>query len=378
MYSKIHHKILIFLFSIVLIFSCGKEQRDSSTQGEGNSTIAVNSSEKTSARGIPVEAMIIKSQTVEQNIPLTGVMNPLHSVDIVAEVNGEVTKINKKLGDSVRRSDTLAFIDDEIPLSQYRQAVSQVLSAENNLKIARLNLKSDKKLHQNDYISQIAFENSQLSVKTAEANLLSAKANLSMMKKSYKDTRIMSPINGLVSRKHINLGTMISPGTPLYRVVDLSALKVDVGVPQDIIQYVKVGSKADVLISALNDKRFEGQVRYISPQADESTGVFSVEIHVKNSPNLDIRGGMTARINLVLSDLSEQIVVPDYALVTKNGSNHVYKISNDMAELTEISIKKTFGSQVIVGQGIAEGDTIVVVGMKNLGVKTKIWMETVQ
>lgn len=369
-------KNLAILFFILILFSCSKE--NGTSQSGGENTAETNPTAEPISRGVPVEAKIIKSQTVKQNIPLTGVLNPLHAVDIIAEVNGKTTRIEKKLGDAVTQKDTLAFIDDEIPLSHYRQAVSQVLSAENNLKIAKLNLKSDEKLHKNDYISQIAFENSHLAVKTAEANLLSAKANLNMMQKSYKDTRIMSPISGLVSRKYINLGTMVTPGMPLYRVVDLSTLKVEVGIPQDNIQYVQVGSRADVIISALNDKKFEGQVRYISPQADESTGVFTVEIHVKNSRDLQIRGGMTARINLMLSDLNEQIVVPDYALVSKNGANHVYKIHNDMAELTEITVEKTFGSQVIVGQGVAEGDTIVIVGMKNLGVKTKVWMETVE
>jgi len=373
---KIVMKKLFILLFVLMLASCGKEQGNSQSQGDGSAS--ANQAVETASRGIPVEALIIKSQTVKQNIPLTAVLNPLHAVDILAEVSGKATKIEKKLGDVVQRSDTLAFIDDDIPLSQYRQAVSQVLSAENNLKIAKLSLKSDEKLRKNDYISQIAYENSHLTVKNAEASLLSAKANLNMMEKGYKDTRIMSPISGLVSRKHISLGMMVSPGMPLYRVVNLTTLKVEVGVPQDIIQFVQVGSKANVIISALNDKIFGGTVRYISPQADESTGVFTVEIHVKNSKDLLIRAGMTARINLVLSDLKKQIVVPGYALVSKNGSNHVYKIHNDMAELTNISVLKSFGSQVIVGEGVAEGDTIVIVGMKNLGVKTKVWVETIQ
>ena len=86
---------------------------------------------------------------------------------------------------------------------------------------------------------------------------------------------------------------------------------------------------------------------------------------------------MTAKIDLTVTDLGKQLAVPDYALVTKDGKDFVYKIENDLARLVEVSVAETFGSQAIIAGGIAEGDTIVVVGMKNLGVDTKVWIETI-
>ena len=92
--------------------------------------------------------------------------------------------------------DTLAFIDDRIPLSQYRQARAQVLSAENGLKIARLNFESDGELLASGDISRLAYDNSELAVKAAEATRLSALAQLSAVEKQYLDTRITSPMAG--------------------------------------------------------------------------------------------------------------------------------------------------------------------------------------
>ena len=177
--------ILIFLLS--LFISCGKKE---DVQNQEIAAQTETTDEK-SGQSIAVEALVIKPRTIEQNIPLTGVLKPLHSVDIVAEVSGKVQKIYKKLGNSVTQRDTLAIIDDKVPLSNYRQAKSQVLSAENNLKIAELNLKSDEELFKSGDISQLAYENSQLAVKSAEANRLSALASLSLLEKNYKDTRII-------------------------------------------------------------------------------------------------------------------------------------------------------------------------------------------
>ncbi|MBC8182242.1 efflux RND transporter periplasmic adaptor subunit, partial [candidate division KSB1 bacterium] len=229
----------------------------------------------------------------------------------------------------------------------------------------------------NGDISELAYENSKLAVKSAEASRLSTLANLSRLEKNYRDTRITSPIAGLISRKNIDIGAMVTPNLPVYRVVDLTTLKVQVGVPQSMVNRVHVGSEAKIHISALNDRMFNGKVRYISPQADENTGAFTIEAHVKNTNDLKIRAGMTAKINLLLTDDKEKLIIPDHAMVSKNGSNHLYKIENGIAKLTEITIGETIGSQVIVSQGLTEGDTIVVVGMKNLGVDTNVYIETI-
>ena len=364
---------IVVVCLLLVLNSCEKKQVKKQTdKAQTNEYSGLKNTQR-----IAVEALIVKPKRVEQNVPLTGVLNPLHSVDIITEVSGKVSAVYKKLGDAVSTKDTLAVIDDKIPLCNYRQAKSQVLSAKINLKIAELNLKSDKELYSNGDISELTYESSKLSVKTAEANHLSALANLSLLEKNYRDTRIMSPINGLISRKNIDLGTMVTPNLPVYRVVDLTILKIEVGVPQSMISLIHVGTKAKIEISALNNQEFTGIVRYISPQADENTGAFIIEVHIQNTNDLKIRAGMTSTINLILTDNREQLVIPDYALVSKNGNNHIYKITNGIAQLTKINIDETIGSQVIVDKGLAEGDTIVVVGMKNLGVDTKVWVEMI-
>ena len=324
---------------------------------------------------IPVEARIVRAKFVEQNITLTGVLKPLRSVDLVGEVSGKITQIYKRVGDAVTTSNVIAQIDDKIPLSNYKHAQAQVLSAETNLKIAQLNLKSDEELFKNGDISELEYQNSLLSVKTAEANHQSALASLSQQEKTYNDTKIISPIAGLISRKYINTGTMVTMNMPLYRVVDLSTLKLEVGVPQEMISRVKRGNQANIAISGLTGRTFTGTVDRISPEADEKTGAFMVEIHVKNTRDNIIKAGMTARLDVTLRTENNRLVVPDHALVSKNDEKYIYKINNKTAYLKRIETGENIGGQVVVNEGVSEGDTIVVVGMKSLGVETPVWIE---
>jgi RND family efflux transporter MFP subunit len=350
-----------------LFISCEQEETNN-MQTDREISISNN-------RGIPVEAMIVKSKNVSKNIYLSGMLDPKHSVDILAEVSGKIVKINHKLGESITKKDILAVIDDKIPLSNYKQAKSQVLSAENNLNIARLNLISDEELFQSGDISKLEYENSLLAVKTAEANHLSALATLSLMEKRYKDTRIKAPIDGLISRKYIDLGTMVNPNSPLYRVVDISELQVEVGIPQEMVSRIKPGDKANIEISALSNELYEGEIRFISPQADENTGSFAVEIYVNNTKYKKIKAGMTARVEIILSSKNNQMVIPDHARVSKNDSSFVYKISGDQAILVPIVIGDIYETQLSIENGLALGDTIVVVGMKNLKGRSRVWIE---
>lgn len=360
---------MIALLLITLMFSACAEDEQSKTNAAADSS-AVNES-----NGIPVEVLEVNRKTVNQEVPLTGVMEPINSVDIVAEVSGEILKIEKQLGQYITTADTLAYVDDRIPKSNYEQAYAQVMSAENNLRIAKLNVESDKELQAMGDISKLAYENSVYNYKSAEANLLAAKATLSALEKSYEDTRVTSPINGLISRKHIDVGQMVNNGSPLFRVVDLSVLKLKVGIPQSTIVNVKPGSTAHIIVSGLNNGTFTGYVKNISPQADEATGSFLVEIYLKNTPDNKIRAGMTASVNLIVSAENELLVVPDHAVVTKNGGDYIYRFEEGYAKLTEVKLGHKYGKQVEVLDGLSEGDKIVVVGMKNLGVNTKVWVE---
>ena len=138
----------IFLFSFL---TCDSGKTDLPKNQAGSDT--------QNKKGIPVEGLVVKSGDIQKNISLSGLLDPQHSVDILAEVSGKVIKINKKLGDPVTKMDVLALIDDKIPLSNYKQAKSQVLSAENNLNIAQLNLISDEELYQSGDISKLEYEN---------------------------------------------------------------------------------------------------------------------------------------------------------------------------------------------------------------------------
>lgn len=362
---------LFFILIMILICSCS--QSESSANQKLQSEANFN---KDISKSIPVEAYIVKRGKIQEKLPFTAIIKPSRSVDIICESTGKIIKINKELGSKVNKSQNLAVIDDIVAKSNFEQAKAQVLTAQNNLKIAELNLASDKQLFENGDISKLQYDNSELAVKSAEANHLAALANQKFAQKQFEDTRIISPINGMIARKYIELGSMVNPSMPVYRVVDLNELKLEVGIPQSHISHVEVGNEAEVIITGMKNQIFKGFVKHISPQADENTGSFTAEIFLKNTNDLSIKAGMTAKVNLLLKTKEQQLNLPNHAIVTKNDNHYVYKINNNVAKIIPVSIGEDYVSKYVIEEGIEEGDTIVVVGMKNLGVETKVSIET--
>jgi membrane fusion protein (multidrug efflux system) len=170
---------------------------------------------------------------------------------------------------------------------------------------------------------------------------------------------------------------MVTPNMLVYRVVNLNTLKIEVGIAQEVIGRVRQGNIAEIIISGLNRQKFTGVVKHISPQADEQTGAFMAEIHVDNTPDNRIKAGMTARVTLTLMTKEKQIVISDNVVMARDGGQYVYKINGQRAKLSKIDIGESFGSQLAVDGGIAAGDTIVIVGMKNLGVDTAVMIEQI-
>ena len=346
------------------VLSCGP-QEDADTPASAEPGVD-------SLRAVPVEARVVRRENVEEAIEVTGVILPHRSVDVVAETGGRLIWVLADVGHRVTAGDTLAVIDDRVAASRLEHAIAQVLSSENNLKIAQLNFESDRQLFDSGDISKLAFETSRFAVKEAEAELKSNQADLSRARKEFEDTRLTSPIDGWVSRKHVEFGAMISPGAPTYRVVDLNTMKIMLGIPQSAIGRVTPGGPVRITVDALGNRTFDGQVRYVSPQAEEATGSFPAEVHVANTSERSIRAGMSAHCRVILGGSDLQFVVPGNAVVARDGKEYVYRVRDGIARLSEVKTRETFGAHVAVEAGLEEGDSIVVEGMNRLGAATHV------
>lgn len=147
-------------------------------------------------------------------------------------------------------------------------------------------------------------------IEQAKGNLKKAKASVDLLKKSIRDSYVISPLSGFIVKKFVEVGETITPMSSLFKVSNLSTVDLVIYVSEVELGKVKLGQKADVSIDTYPDRKYEGKVTYISPEAeftpknvqtkDERTKlVFAVKITVDNK-NFDLKPGMPADAKVYL------------------------------------------------------------------------------
>jgi membrane fusion protein YbhG len=201
-------------------------------------------------------------------------------------------QINLGLAEQNKDRMTKLYQSNSVTKKQYDDAVAAYDLAKSHVNSANENLKKLKNYARPEEIKQ------------AEANVQKAVAAVDLLKKNIRDCYVTSPINGFIVNKYVEVGETVTMLSSLFEVSDLNPVKLEIYVSEDELGKVKLGQKADVNTDTYKNKKYEGSVIYISPEAeftpkniqtkDERTKlVFKVKIQV-NNPKFELKAGMPA------------------------------------------------------------------------------------
>jgi len=268
-----------------------------------------------------------------------------------SRINGKIVRVLVKEGDYVRVGQTLAIVQgDKLNVNlQNAQAVY------NN---AEADLKRFESAFATGGVTKQQLDQSKLQLENAKNSLQSAKLNTS-------DANIKATINGVVNSKKIEPGTYVSPGTPLFDIVNVSTLKLRVNVDEKNVALLKLGQRIEVTASVYGDKKFSGNITFIAPKADETLN-FPVDIEIKNNVNNELRAGMYGTAIFGADKSENLLVVSRAAFVGSVSSNQIFINENGVAKLKNVTSGRNFGDYVEILQGLKEGDLAIISGQINL------------
>ncbi len=227
---------------------------------------------------------------------------------------------------------------------------------ETDLNVAQANLETAKAQLAD---AQQAYEDllagpSEDDIAVAEARIAAAQATLNM-------AHIAAPFNATVTEVHIKPGDQVSPGTPAFRLDDLSHLLVDVQISEVDINRVKVGQKVIISFDAILGKEYQGEVVAVPPVGQTVQGVvnFNVTVELLDADE-DVLPGMTAAVNIVVSELQDALLVPNRAVRFYEGKRVVYVLKNGQIEPVAITLgasSETYSE--VLESDLQVGDAIV-------------------
>jgi len=250
-----------------------------------------------------------------KGLELEGIIYANKTVRLATMDRGQVAEVNKKEGDEVAAGEVVARLKYDKSEIQRDQAATAVALAQARLQLATTeadfyeqDFKKIEDLYKNKAASESELDQAKLKRDEAALNRVIAESDLAMTKATLRyreadleETKIISPIKGVVTQKYVEVGEIYEAGNtpnPMFEIVDIDTVKIVVHVPQEYIPQVKIGDKTRVKVglSGLTLYEGDGTVAYINPTIDPSSETLIVKIDVPNGDHkivVGLRGKVT-------------------------------------------------------------------------------------
>lgn len=274
-------------------------------------------------------------------------------VEIKAESDGIVREILFDEGQRVEKGAVLVRLDQ----TKFAANLAQI---EANHKLARTNFERSKQLFTDKLISQHEFDQ-------AAATFQAAEANLDFTRRQLQDASIFAPFAGVMGSREISPGQLISRNTVVSWLIDLDPVKVEFHVPERFLGQVKEKQRIEISVEAFPGEKFHGEVFFISPYVDPVNRTAMIKAAIPN-PELKLKPGMFANLELTLVVRENSIVVPEMAIaqILTNEQAFVFTVENGVAQMRRIKTGVRLVGAIEVLDGIRPGEKVVVEGLQKV------------
>jgi HlyD family secretion protein len=343
--------------------------------------------------GVKYITVPVEKGTLKAEINSTGTIKPLVEVLVGSQVSGTIKELYADFESVVKQGQLIALIDPATYQAKVAQAKANLLSAKANVSKAEAavtdavrNYRRKEDLLKTNAVSQSDFDTAETNLDSARAALDVAKATVAQMEANLQEadvqlnyTRIVAPVNGVVTSRSMDIGQTVTASfqTPvLFKIAeDLTRMQVYASVDEADIGRVKVGQNATFTVPAFPDEFFTASVTQIrnDPQIQQNVVTYNVILDVDNT-DLKLRPGMTTSVQILLNEVENAVLVPDQAFryspksqkfdvqPLKSGERRVWKLESD-GRIRPIAVKiGLVGNEraQIISDEVKPGDRVVV------------------
>ena len=298
--------------------------------------------------------------SVAREATVAGVLSPIRSVGVNAQLGGALLSVRVEEGDVVREGQVLAEIDS-------RELRAQERSAEAGLALAKSTAERSSVLYKDRIVTAAEHERDQAALAAAQASLDALRTRLGY-------AQVRAPTAGVITDKRAEAGDVVGAQARLFTIADISMLVVRVQVSELDITGISQGQLADVTVDAFSDAKFKGTIRRIFPAADSVTRMVPVEIGLAGPAIARLKPGYLARVTLKLGERPGVLLTPVSSVVGSRDARAVFLLHGTKVERRLVRVGQASGDVVEILEGIIEGDTVVIAGAEQLrdGVEIRI------
>jgi membrane fusion protein (multidrug efflux system) len=302
-------------------------------------------------RAVEVVAVEAKRENIVDIIEAVGNARANEAIMLTAKQTGTVARVLFEEGQIVREGQALVEFEARERKADLETAKAQYDEVKSNLDRA-------KALRAGGAVTQARIDELEAQTRAALARVQSAEARRT-------DLTVTAPFTGRVGMRQVSPGALVSPGTQITTLDDLSVIKVDFAVPQSVLGELKQGLVVNASTNALKDRKFQGKITVIDTRVDPVTR--SVRV-VANFDNKDeaLKPGLFLNIELEIGQRPNAVLVPEEAIVSLGTTQYVFKIVDGRAIRTEVKTGNRKPGMVEITEGLKAGEQVVVRGVQNV------------
>lgn len=321
----------------------------------------------------PLEVVAIEPRRVEDLVKVSGTIHPVQEAAIAAEVGGLAETVAVRPGDRVEAGQLLVEVGTTDLKLQLDQQRSTVASTEVQLRAAQAVLDRTRLLAGKGLAAQTALDAAEAEVDGLTATIAIQQSQVALAEANLQRARVMSPFAGTIASRGIEPGQIVSPGTTMLTIVDLSSVRIEVVAPLRDSARIRAGQPVRLTVQGMPADSFTGTVDRVSPVAEAGTRSIKVYLTLDNPEGL-LRGGMFVTGNIVVQQDDAVLAVPAAAIQTRNEASYVLAIEDGMLRERPIEIGATWETTALVQarSGLAAGDVIVGTTLSGLGDGTPV------
>ncbi len=320
----------------------------------------------------PVSAAIVLERPIAETQEFSGRLEAIERVEIRSRVSGFITAVNFKPGSEVKKGEVLFVVDPRPYQAEATRAQAAAASARARADLARRELARAESLMADKAIARREFDEAAANQKELEANAGAAQAQYEAARLNLAYTRVVSPIDGRVSKAEITLGNLVDATAVLTSVVSLERIYASFDGDEDT--YLRVGARARdgapvaVRVGLANEEGFphEGKLEFVDNQLDARTGSVRMRATFENKDG-SLVPGLFARVQLGAADSRSAVLINERAVGTDQSRKFVFVVGADgKAEYRPVTLGPVVDGLRVVRSGVKAGEKIVVNGLQRV------------
>jgi len=321
--------------------------------------------EPTSPRGqniLNVEAKLLQSERLIENINSSGTLIPDEQVDLSFETSGKITSIYFDEGNKVDKGQLLAKIND-------RPLQAQLLKLQAQKKLAEEREFRQRSLLSRDAISQESYDQIVTELQTIEADIMLIEARIA-------ETELKAPFDGVIGLRHVSEGAFVNVNTQIARLIKRNPLKIEFAIPERYSSEVVSGFPIRFSLDGEKDT-MDAKVYAVDPNIDIRTRNMVVRALYEN-PGEIIKPGRFVSIELNLNEIENAIAIPTEALIPEMDGDRVFIYRAGIAESQLVSTGLRTSDMIQITQGVQPGDTLITTGILQLRHGMAVVLDTIK